>query len=181
MDHTGIEYAEQAINPKYEKLTYSQCDCQAFCELVLKDIGVRNENGKPYNWRGSNHIARAACSWIGTKEECIDTFGEIPEGSWAFIWANDGGEEKRGYHDGKGNYKHIGIYVGEDVVMDSTRYGSGKRDGPGAASLDRFNRIGLPSMLDFSVEPLYNKDETMLKIVSDIRSLLDQLEGVIKS
>lgn len=181
--HTGIEYAEQACNPKYEKLTYAQCDCQAFCELVLKDIGVRNENGKPYNWRGSNHIAREACSWLGTVDECIKTFGDIPMGAWAFIWADDGGEKKRGYYDGKGNYKHIGIYVGFDTVMDSTRYKSGQRDGPGKADIKRFNRIGIPSMLDFSIEDNYNDDgkPDAIKLIAEIRAKLDELEGVIKA
>lgn len=180
--HTGKEYAEKAIDPVYEKYTYDQLDCQAFCEKVLSDIGVRNPaTGKPYNWRGSNHIARTACSWIGSKEECITKFGSIPVGSWAFIWKNDGGEKDRGYHDNIGNYKHIGIYVGDNVVMDSTRNTARTRNGPAATTLDRFNRIGIPDMLDFSETPIYNKEEIMLSIVSEIRALLDKLEGVIKT
>ena len=78
---TGKQYAEQAKDKKYEKLTYADCDCQAFCELVLKDIGIRQPNGKAYNWKGSNDIARNACSWIGTKDECIKQFGFIPLGA----------------------------------------------------------------------------------------------------
>lgn len=68
---TGKQYADQARKPEYNKLKYDDADCQAFCEIVLKDIGIRNAAGKPYNWKGSNDIARNACSWIGTKEECI--------------------------------------------------------------------------------------------------------------
>ena len=78
--HTGKEYADQAKSTSYNKLKYSQVDCQAFCELVLSDIGVRKPDGRAYNWKGSNDMARNAVSWIGTKEECIKQFGSIPLG-----------------------------------------------------------------------------------------------------
>ena len=139
---TGKQYADQAKDKKYEKLTYDNVDCQAFCELVLKDIGVRKSNGTVYNWKGSNDIARNACSWIGTKEECIAQFGFIPLGAWAFIWDNTGNEKQRGYYDGLGNYSHIGIYVGDNVVRDSTRYKDSKgnyvRNGPANRALSAF-------------------------------------------
>ena len=41
---TGKQYAEQAKNTKYNKLKYSDVDCQAYCELVLKDLGVKTIN-----------------------------------------------------------------------------------------------------------------------------------------
>lgn len=180
---TGKQYAEQAKNTKYNKLKYSDVDCQAYCELVLKDLGVRQENGAAYNWKGSNDIARHACSWIGTKEECIKQFGFIPLGAWAFIWDNTGNEKKRGYYDGLGNYSHIGIYVGDDVVRDSTRIkdsnGNVKRDGVANRSLNAFNRIGLAKMLDFEVQPSYNVHEKIMSIITEIRNKLAELEGVI--
>lgn len=178
---TGNEYADQSLNPKYDKMTYSEVDCQAFCELVLKDIGVRRSNGKPYNWRGSNHIARVACKWLGTVEEALSQFGEIPRGAWVFKWADDGGERERGYSDGKGNYKHIGIYIGNDQVRDSTRYknssGEYVRNGPGTCSMKGFNRVGLAQVLDFDVNTDYNKpDESVTGIIAQIRNLLNDLE-----
>lgn len=180
---TGKQYAEQAKDKKYEKLTYEQVDCQAFCELVLKDIGVRQSSGAAYNWKGSNDIARHACSWIGTKEECIKQFGFIPLGAWAFIWDNTGKEKERGYFDGLGNYAHIGIYVGDNIVRDSTRYKNSKgeyiRNGPANRALSAFNRIGLPQMLDFGVEPEYNKHEKIMSIVNEIRNKLTELEGLV--
>lgn len=181
---TGQQYAKQAMDSKYDKLKYSDVDCQAYCELVLKDIGVRNSAGKPYNWKGSNDIARNACSWIGTKEECIKQFGMIPLGAWAFIWENKTGKEKdRGYQDGKGNYSHIGIYVGDNTVRDSTRYkdSSGKyiRDGVANRALSAFNRIGLAKMLDFEVHPAYNEHDRIVTIIAEIRNKLTELEGVI--
>ena len=180
---TGKQYAEHAKNSKYDKLTYDNVDCQAFCELVLKDIGVRQSNGAVYNWKGSNDIARHACSWIGTKEECIKQFGFIPLGAWAFIWDNTGNEKQRGYYDGLGNYSHIGIYVGDNIVRDSTRYKNSKgeyvRNGPGNRALSAFNRIGLAKMLDFEVKPEYNNHDKIMSIVNDIRNKLTELEGLV--
>ena len=180
---TGKQYAEQAKDKKYEKLTYDNADCQAFCELVLKDIGVRKSNGAVYNWKGSNDIARNACSWIGTKEECISQFGFIPLGAWAFIWDNTGNEKQRGYYDGLGNYSHIGIYVGDNIVRDSTRYKDSKgnyvRNGPANRALSAFNRIGLAKMLDFTVQPQYNNHDKIMSIIAEIRNKLTELEGAV--
>lgn len=181
---TGKQYAEQAKDKKYDKLKYADADCQAFCELVLKDIGVRDSSGKAYNWKGSNDIARHACSWIGTKEECIKAFGSIPEGAWAFIWENKTGNEKqRGYNDGLGNYSHIGIYVGNNIVRDSTRYkgsdGTYIRDGVADRALSAFNRIGLAKMLDFQEIPEYNEHDKIVTIINDIRNRLNELERMV--
>ena len=181
---TGVQYAEQAKDKKYEKLKYSDVDCLAFVELVLKDIGVRKENGAAYNWKGSNDIARNACSWIGTKEECIKQFGCIPLGAWAFIWEDKTGKEKeRGYYDGKGNFAHIGIYVGNNTVKDSTRYkdssGNYVRDGVADRNVSAFNRFGLAKMLDFDVNVTYNEHDKIMSIIAEIRNKLTELEGVI--
>lgn len=183
-EHTGLEYADQAKLEKYDALKYDQCDCQGFAERVLADIGVRKPDGARYNWKGSNDIARHACSWIGTVDECIKHFGEIPLGAWAFMWDNTGNEKKRGYYDGLGNYSHIGIYVGDDTVRDSTKIKNSKgdviRDGVGNRKLSAFNRIGLASMLDFGVQPAYNEHEQIRQIIREIRSQLDKMEGVIQ-
>ena len=180
---TGKQYADQAKNPKYDKLKYSDVDCQAFCELVLKDIGVRKSNGAVYNWKGSNDMARNATSWIGTKEECIKQFGSIPLGAWAFKWDDTGNEKERGYYDGKGNYSHIGIYVGNDQVRDSTKIKDGKggykRDGVAYRSIKDFSRIGLCKVLDFEEKPSYNDHDRIINIIAEIRNKLNELERVI--
>ena len=181
---TGSEYAAQAILTKYNKLKYAECDCQAYCELVLKDLGVRAPNGQPYNWKGSNDMARNACQWIGTKEECIKIFGMIPLGAWAFIWDGKTGKEKeRGYNDNLGNYSHVGIYVGDNIVRDSTRYkdsnGNYVRDGVANRNVSAFNRIGLAKCLDFAVDVSYNNHDGMIKIISEIRNKLTELERMV--
>lgn len=84
---------------------YERVDCQALWELMLKAAGLT------VNLAGGNAWWRAM-SWTGTPEECRKTFGEIPKGACLFILKNDGGETARGYHDGKGNASHIGVYTG---------------------------------------------------------------------
>ena len=150
---TGKEYAEQAKLSKYDKLTYAQYDCQAFCELVLRDLGVRNSAGGVFNWKGSNDMYRNAVSWIGTIDECRRKYGDIPIGAWAFMWDTTGNEKTRGYYDGLGNASHIGIYIGNNTVKDSTKIknASGQviRDGVGTRPLSNFQKIGLCKYLDF--------------------------------
>ena len=173
---TGHDFAEQAINPKYDKLTYKQYDCQAFVELVLYDTGVRKEGNKMYNWKGSNSMWRNALSWKGTKEECIAKFGYIPEGAWVFMLDYDGGEKERGYDDDQGNAHHVGIYVGNNNTRDS----AGSRGGVGYRPLKDWNRVGLCKYLDYGEN---NKDNTnvdkILSIVTDMRNLIDELERMI--
>ena len=175
---TGKQYAAEAKKEIYDKVKYSQYDCQGFVEKVLANIGIRKETGLPYDWRGSNHIARVACSWIGTKEEAIKKFGEIPIGAWAFIWDDKGGEKARGYIDGLGDYKHIGIYVGDNIVRDSTK--TSRRDGVGNSDISRYNKIGLCMYLDFDHSITYNKYEAFMNVLSQMRKLIEELEGMVK-
>ena len=153
---TGAAFAEQARSEKYTGVKYEQMDCQKFVETVLKDCGVRKPDGKPYDWKGVNSMWRNAFTWKGTIEEAKRVYGAIPIGAWLIHWVNDGGEKKRGYNDGLGNAKHIGIYTGSPgAVRDSTR--TGKRDGVGYRDLSGFNYVCLPFMIDYQhndLEPI---------------------------
>lgn len=182
---TGVEYAEQAKLSKYDKIKYEQYDCQAFCELVLKDLGVRQPNGAIYNWKGSNDMYRHAVSWVGTIDECRKKFGYIPIGSWAFMWDTTGNEKQRGYYDGLGNASHVGIYIGGDTVRDSTKIknASGQiiRDGVGSRPLKQFQKIGLPSMLDFvgtndRIKVEVFRDE-VIEIYNNLNTSIKKIEG----
>ncbi len=85
--------------------SYSEMDCQEFIERCLASVGIR------IDLKGSNAWLREM-TWTGSPEECMQIFGVIPKGAFLFIHAFDGGEEKRGYHDGKGNASHIGMKTG---------------------------------------------------------------------
>ena len=82
---TGQDVAEQAMTGNYIGKPYSKWDCQAFVEQVLKDLGVRQSDGNPYNWKGSNAMFRTHITWRGTIDECRKKFGCIPLGSFVFL------------------------------------------------------------------------------------------------
>ena len=175
---TGAAFAEQARSSKYDKLKYSQADCQAFVEKVLYDSGCRKPDGSAYNWKGSNSMWRTALSWKGTEEECIKHFGCVPLGAWVFIVKHDGGEKEKGYKDNEGNAKHVGIYVGNEETRDSTRNTSG-RDGVGYRPLKDWNRIGLCKYLDYDLPNKDNNSVRCEEIIDIFRALLDELERMI--
>ena len=93
---------------KYLETSYDTMDCQAFYEQCAADAGWLKD------LKGSNAWYREFIrnGWVGTPEDCKKIFGSIPNGATLFIHAYDGGEEKRGYHDGLGNASHIGIKTG---------------------------------------------------------------------
>ena len=175
---TGIKFAECALLPKWDKYTYDQLDCQGFVESVLKDIGVRKPNGSVYDWRGSNSMYRNYYSWHGTVEECKQKYGKIPVGAFVYIWKKDGAPAS--YTDGLGNFNHVGIYCGEDVVRDSTRSTKTGRNGVGSRSMSGFTHVSLFAGLDYVTKSSYNATvEEVLSKVDSIRNTLIDLEGLI--
>ena len=172
---SNIKFADQAKSAIYDGIPYTKLDCQAFVEKVLYDAGARKENGKAYDWSGVNGMYRNAFTWKGTIAECKKVYGCIPVGAWAIIWKNDGGEKERGYYDGLGNAKHVGIYVGNDQVRDSTRTTKNPvRNGVGYRSINDFNIIGLPFMIDYFGSDLsVNKPENPNK-----QKVLEALEVI---
>lgn len=88
--------------------SYDEMDCQELVERCLECVGCL------LDLKGSNAWYRKvqAEGWTGSPEECVREFGCVPNGAFLFIHAFDGGEERRGYHDGKGNASHIGIKTG---------------------------------------------------------------------
>ena len=105
---------------KYLGRAYSEMDCQEFYERCAVDAGLKKD------LKGSNAWYREFLKngWVGSPESCKTQFGSIPKGATLFIHAFDGGEEKRGYHDGLGNASHIGIKTGRGkgaIHSSSTR------------------------------------------------------------
>ena len=169
----NLSFAEQARSEKYTGVPYAKLDCQGFVEEVLKDCGVRKADGTVYNWKGVNSMWRNAFSWKGTIEEAKKVFGCITVGSWLIHWANDGKEKERGYYDGLGNAKHIGIYTANPgAVRDSTK--TSKRDGVGYRDLSGFNYVCLPFMINYTgVDLSVNKP-----IQTDKQKAIEALEVV---
>jgi hypothetical protein len=110
------EVVTQARNGGYLGTPYSKLDCQAFVEKVLKDLGSLSTN-----WCGSNHMFREAVTNL-TRIDASNIDFIVPA-AWLFKHRFDGGEEERGYEDGLGNAYHVGLYLGNGVVMHSTTGG----------------------------------------------------------
>ena len=175
---TGIQFAECALLPKWDKYTYEQLDCQAFVEAVLKDIGVRKSNGTAFDWKGSNSMYRNYYSWHGTIEDCIKKYGYIPVGAFVYMWKSTGQPDT--YTDQLGNFSHVGIYCGNDIVRDSTRSTKTNRNGVGTRSLTGFKYVSLFAYLDYSCNNSYNATVIeALASVDRIRNELINLEGVL--
>ena len=177
---TGREFAAQAEKKEYDKIKYSQRDCQGFVEQVLYDCGVRRPDGSAYNWKGSNSMWRNALSEKGTIAEFIDRYSEIPLGSWVFMIKFDGGEKEKGYNDGEGNAPHVGIYIGGGLVRDSTRSTKTGRDGVGTRSIKDFNYVGLCKYLDYSLPSVDNEiKDKIISILTNIKKEIALLEGMV--
>lgn len=174
---SATKFAECALLSKWDKYTYEEMDCQAFVEAVLKDIGIRKPNGSVYNWSGSNSMYRNYYSWHGTIDECKQKFGRIPVGCFVYIHKDSG--QPSGYNDGLGNFSHVGIYCGNDVVRDSTRSTKTKRNGVGTRTLNGFGYVSLFGGLDYSTDNSYNANvESILSYIDRIKNILVEMEKV---
>ena len=105
---------------------YSTYDCIHFVNLVRARLGIpQMTNGTNSLWRnvGGNFLW-----WRGTLDDCINTYGYVPEGAYLFKCYPEGTPgydtipaQYRG--DGIGNFDHIGIYTNRGLgVMQSGGY-----------------------------------------------------------
>lgn len=176
---TNNDFVQCALLPKWDKYKYNNLDCQGYVEAVLKDIGVRKSDGSYYNWTGSNSMFRNYFTWHGLIDDCIKKYGALPAGSFVYVWKKTGEPDKY-KNDGLGNFSHVGIYCGNNIVRDSTRSTTSKRDGVGTRTLDGFTYCSLFSGIDYTGYNKYNQlvDNLLLKIDNIHNELID-LEGTI--
>ncbi len=117
---TGEAVAAQSVAAVREGVTYRQMDCQAFVENMVRRAGGRMA------YAGSNDMARNGVTWLGTLAEA-KSGGRLAPGAGLFIHAADGGEPAKYRADGKGNYSHVGLYVGENALTDTDKNGNTRR------------------------------------------------------
>lgn len=133
---------------KYLGRPYSEMDCQAFVERCMRDCGLHED------LPGSNAWYRQVMrhGWVGSPEECLREFGEIPKGALLFILKHDGKEPEKYKPDGIGNASHIGIKTGRN---DGAINSSSSR---GCVATSKFkdksinggwNRVGLYNKFDY--------------------------------
>ena len=149
----GTDFATLALaydpNVTGQQIPYSQCDCIGFVNMVWRDIPVVAAN----NWNltnGTNSIWRSTRTFNTTDpngnnptrelwyqdtiSNCISTYGDIPTGALLFHQISEAGPPPippQYAGDGIGNFVHVGIYCGNNEVMQSGGRDSGSVPGGG--------------------------------------------------
>ena len=133
----GDEFARLALSYNGQYLPYSDYDCIGYVNLVWRDIPVVQAN----NWNltnGTNSLWRSIRTfnttdpqgttpttelwWKGTIDDCDYQWTGIPVGCLLFRQIPEEGPPAippQYAGDGIGNFVHVGIYVGNDKVMQS--------------------------------------------------------------
>ena len=132
---TGEEFARLALAYNGQYMPYNQYDCIGFVNKVWRDIpaasGYNLTNGTNSIWRSTRTFPTTSPEGVNPTPElwykdtitnCIATYGGIPAGALLFHQIGEDGpppipDRYRG--DGIGNFAHVGIYCGNDEVMQS--------------------------------------------------------------
>ena len=153
----GDTFANLALAYNGQYMPYSQYDCIGFVNKVWRDIPIVSQNN--YNLpNGTNTLWRMNTSqypnltrtysttspdnqnptpvlWFkDTISNILATYGEIPTGSLLFHQISDQGPPaipSQYAGDGIGNFVHVGIYCGNNQVMQSGGRDSGSVPGGG--------------------------------------------------
>ena len=155
---TGNAFATLALAYNGQYIPYSQADCITFVQMVWRDIQAVQTSWVLCSPLGTNTLWRTNTSqypslvktfnttspdyqnptpvlWYkDTISNCIATYGEIPTGALLFHQVGDDDSpaipsQYRG--DGIGNFVHVGIYCGNNQVMQSGGRDSGSVPGGG--------------------------------------------------
>ena len=115
MKPSNIIVADKAIARALgPEISYKQEDCQKFVEETVKLCGGSMD------YRGSNAMARNM-DWMSPITPELWTNGMLRPGTALFI--HDPTEQPNGYSDGKGDFNHVGFYVGENAFEDVDKNG----------------------------------------------------------
>ena len=109
---TGEAVVQAAI--RLVDRSYDDMDCQGMIEEAVRKAGGS------MSYSGSNAMARAVSGLTTLKE--AKKAGLRP--GMALFIHEDGGDYPKKYHaDGLGNFSHVGLYAGEDALIDTDKYG----------------------------------------------------------
>lgn len=141
-----------------QQIPYSQMDCIEFVQTVWRDIPAVSSSDRLSSPLGTNTLWRTNTSqypslvnvfnttspdsqnpcpvlWYkDTISNCITDYGSIPDGALLFHKISDSGPPaipSQYAGDGIGNFAHVGIYVGNNEVMQSGGRDSGSVPGGG--------------------------------------------------
>lgn len=131
---SGEQFSEYALAYNGQYIPYDQCDCIAFVNKVWQDIPATSgsiTNGTNSIWRSTRTFDTTApdgqepCPELWFKApigQLITEFGSIPPGTLLFHQISEEGPPAippQYAGDGIGNFVHVGIYCGENRVMQS--------------------------------------------------------------
>lgn len=131
---TGTEFASLALAYNGQYMPYDQYDCIGFVNKVWQDIpavGWSLTSGTNSLWRSTRVFNTTSPEGVnpcpelwykGTIANCVATYGEIPAGALLFHKISDAGPPpipSQYEGDGIGNFAHVGIYCGNNEVMQS--------------------------------------------------------------
>lgn len=166
---------------KYLGRPYSEMDCQAFVERCMSDVGLHKDLAGSNAWYREvrNH------GWVGSPEECMRKFGQIPKGALLFILKQDGGEPAKYKPDGLGNASHIGFKTGRN---DGAIHSSSSR---GCVATSKFsdksinggwNQVGLYDQFDYGTSVTWVLDHDGIgdkPPEPEKKEEVNQLQGVV--
>lgn len=139
-------------------IPYSQMDCIQFVQTVWRDIQAVSSSDTLCSPLGTNTLWRTNTPdypsliktfnttsplnqnptpvlwWKGTIAECETQYGSIPAGALLFHQISEAGPPaipSQYAGDGIGNFAHVGIYIGNNQVMQSGGRDSGSVPGGG--------------------------------------------------
>lgn len=145
---SGSAFADLALAYDGQYIPYSQADCIEFVNMVWRDINQLTANlnltlGTNSIWRSTqvfpttdpnNNTPTSELWYKDTIANCISLYGEIPPGALLFHKISDAGPPPippQYAGDGIGNFAHVGIYCGNDEVMQSGGQDAGTVPGGG--------------------------------------------------
>lgn len=131
---SGEEFSSLALAYNGQYLPYEDCDCIQFVNKVWQDIPTTSGSitmGTNSLWRSTRTFNTTApdgqnpCPelWYkATISQLVTEFGSIPPGTLLFHQISEEGPPaipSQYAGDGIGNFAHVGIYVGNNKVMQS--------------------------------------------------------------
>ncbi|MDD3336958.1 MAG: hypothetical protein PHI98_15865 [Eubacteriales bacterium] len=115
---SGEAVAARAVTALSEGIKYSNMKCDAFVEYCVRECGGQLDSS------GSNDMARNHCAWLGTLENA-QAEGKLVPGAGLLIHEDTEESLPAKYvGDGLGDFSHVGIYVGENAVVDVDKKGN---------------------------------------------------------
>ena len=135
---------------KFLGVPYSEMDCQEFVERCMRECGMYMDLGGSNSWY--REIMKHG--WVGTPEECMKLFGQIPKGAILFIREEVGqGTPGKFRTDGIGDITHMGIRTGrgEGAIHSSSSRGGVVESKFKDKTIPNggWNRVGLYDRIDY--------------------------------